>query len=73
MFKYWLKGLEENNKSAEERIVVLHSWSKVSNKEIAPEYLPLSWGCPAVSDDFMKKLDKKLQQTQKPVLLWIID
>jgi L,D-transpeptidase catalytic domain len=71
--KYWLKGLEETNATAEKRIVVLHSWSQVANEEIVPDYSPLSWGCPAVSDDFMKKLDEKLQQTQKPVLLWIID
>jgi L,D-transpeptidase catalytic domain len=71
--KYWLKGLEDSNKSAEARVVVLHSWGKVSDVEIAPEYSPLSWGCPAVSDEFMKKLDEKLEQTQKPVLLWIVD
>nr|WP_315223062.1 murein L,D-transpeptidase catalytic domain family protein [uncultured Flavobacterium sp.] len=70
--KYWLEGLEATNKNAENRVVVLHSWSAVSNNEIYPEYAPLSWGCPAVSDDFMKVLDKKLRSTQKPVLLWII-
>ncbi len=71
--KYWLDGLEESNKNAEERVVVLHSWGKVSNKEIFPGYSPLSWGCPAVSDAFMKKLDEKLKVTEKPVLLWIIE
>ncbi len=71
--KYWLDGLEESNKSAVERVVVLHSWSKVSNEEIFPGYSPLSWGCPAVSDAFMKKLDGKLKVTNKPVLLWIIE
>jgi L,D-transpeptidase-like protein len=71
--KYWLKGLEESNKNAEERVVVLHSWTKIANKEIFPNYSPLSWGCPAVSDLFMKKLDKKLKTAKKPVLLWIIE
>lgn len=71
--KYWLHGLEENNKSAVDRVVVLHSWSKVSNEEIFPGYSPLSWGCPAVSDQFMEKLDTKLQASTKPVLLWIIE
>lgn len=70
--KYWLHGLEEQNETAEERVVVLHSWNKVANREIYPMYSPLSWGCPAVSDEFMKVLDKKLKQTKKPVLLWII-
>lgn len=71
--KYWLHGLEKTNKTAEERVVVLHSWSKVANKEIYPLYLPLSWGCPAVSNEFMQKLDGKLKATQKPVLLWIVE
>ena len=71
--KYWLHGLEKSNKNAVDRVVVLHSWNAVSNEEISPKCSPLSWGCPAVSDDFMKKLDKKLQKTEKPVLLWIVE
>lgn len=71
--KYWLEGLETTNKTAIERVVVLHSWEKVANKEIFPNYSPLSWGCPAVSDAFMRKLDTKLKTTNKPVLLWIIE
>lgn len=70
--KYWLKGLEPQNETAEERIVVLHSWNKVANKEIYPVFSPLSWGCPAVSDAFMKKLDELLKNENKPVLMWII-
>ncbi|MHA3789861.1 murein L,D-transpeptidase catalytic domain-containing protein [Flavobacterium hauense] len=71
--KYWLEGLEETNSNARNRIVVLHSWDAVSNTEIYPQYTPLSWGCPAVSDAFMEKLDNKLQKTEKPVLLWIVE
>ncbi|AWH83732.1 peptidase [Flavobacterium album] len=71
--KYWLKGLEKTNSNAEARVVVLHSWTAVPDTEVYPHYAPLSWGCPAVSDNFMKKLDAKLQKTEKPVLLWIID
>lgn len=71
--KYWLHGLEPQNKTAVDRVVVLHSWGKVANQETYPVYSPLSWGCPAVSNEFMKKLDTKLQATTKPVLLWIID
>jgi hypothetical protein len=71
--KYWLHGLEVANRSAVDRVVVLHSWSEVSNQEIYPEVSPLSWRCPAVSDLFMKKLDEKLQESKKPVLLWIMD
>ena len=71
--KYWLHGLEDCNANAVERVVVLHSWDAVANKEIYPAYSPLSWGCPAVSDAFMELLDAKLKLTQKPVLLWIIE
>jgi hypothetical protein len=71
--KYWLHGLEASNKNAEKRVVVLHSWSAVKNKEVYPRYSPLSWGCPAVSDEFMEKLDTRLQKSEKPVLLWIVE
>lgn len=71
--KYWLHGLEASNINAEKRVVVLHSWNAVKNKEVFPKYSPLSWGCPAVSNEFMKKLDIRLQQSEKPVLLWIIE
>lgn len=70
--KYWLDGLEESNANARDRVIVLHSWDEVSDTEIYPNYSPLSWGCPAVSDDFMRVLDAKLQATKKPVLLWIV-
>lgn len=71
--KYWLEGLEASNSNAQNRVVVLHSWDAIANTEIYPKYSPLSWGCPAVSGNFMHTLDTKLQATKKPVLLWIID
>jgi hypothetical protein len=71
--KYWLEGLDETNSNAQNRVVVLHSWNAVADEEIFPRYSPLSWGCPAVSDNFMRMLDTKLQETERPVLLWIID
>lgn len=71
--KYWLHGLDTSNNKASERVVVLHSWSAVSDTEIHPVYSVLSWGCPAVSDNFMKHLDSVLQKSAKPVLLWIVD
>lgn len=71
--KYWLHGLEPSNSKALERIVVLHSWSIVEDYEVFPDYSPLSWGCPAVSNSFMKVLDELLKKSNKPVLLWIVD
>lgn len=71
--KYWLHGLEESNKNAVKRVVVLHSWNAVKNNEVYPKFAPLSWGCPAVSNEFMEKLDTRLQKSEKPVLLWIVE
>ncbi|MES2543727.1 MAG: murein L,D-transpeptidase catalytic domain family protein [Bacteroidota bacterium] len=71
--KYWLVGLEKTNDNSEKRVTVLHSWDAVKDKEIYPDYAPLSWGCPAISNDFMTVLDKKLQLSTKPVLMWIIE
>lgn len=71
--KYWLHGLDATNSNAEKRVVVLHSWSAVSNEENYPDHAPLSWGCPAVSDEFMQTLDVKLQASARPVLLWIVN
>jgi hypothetical protein len=71
--KYWLHGLDASNSNALARVVVLHSWDAVADTEVYPHYSPLSWGCPAVSDNFMRKLDTRLQATKKPVLLWIVE
>lgn len=71
--KYWLHGLESTNNKAVERVVVLHSWSAVHDSEVYPYHSPLSWGCPAVSDNFMWHLDSLLQKTTKPVLMWIVE
>jgi len=71
--KYWLHGLESTNNNAVNRVVVLHSWDAVSNEEIYPRYSPLSWGCPAVSNEFMKVLDEKLKADNQSVLLWIVE
>ncbi len=71
--KYWLKGLESTNNNAEKRVVVLHSWEAVPDAEVFPETIALSWGCPAVSNSFMRTLDNKIQNSSnQKVLLWIL-
>ena len=70
---YKLHGLETSNVNAYRRLIVLHSWESVSNIPIYPYGTPEGWGCPAVSNDMMKILDKKLKATSKPVLLWIFN
>ncbi|SFX72830.1 murein L,D-transpeptidase catalytic domain-containing protein [Cytophaga hutchinsonii] len=70
---YKMHGLESTNSNAFNRIVVLHSYSLVSNTEIYPRHLPMGYslGCPVVCDDLMTHLDVLLKKKTKPTLLWI--
>lgn len=68
---YTLYGLDNTNSNALLRTVVLHSWDDVPEQEVYPEGTPEGHGCPAVSNSFMKRLDKKLQVEKQPVLLWL--
>lgn len=68
---YKLHGLEDTNKNAYKRFIVLHSWERISDKEVYPYGTPEGWGCPAVSNSVMKDLDKLLKKQNKPVLLWM--
>lgn len=70
---YRLHGLEPTNSNVNERNIVLHSWKHVSDTPVYPKGTPEGWGCPAVSNDMMRILDKKLQSTSKPVLLWVFN
>jgi len=69
---YKLHGLERTNNKAFDRIIVLHSWDAVGDKEIFPQGAPESWGCPSVSNAMMRQLDELLQRASKPVLLWVV-
>jgi len=71
--KYLLYGLDSTNSNALKRTIVLHSWEAVSDDEIFPSGSPESWGCPAVSNNFMMELDALLKSSDKPVLLWMIN
>ena len=70
---YKLHGLEESNSNAFKRIIVLHSYTPVPSLEMYPYHLPIGWsqGCPVTDDKTMALLDAKLQEAEKPVLLWI--
>ncbi len=67
---YKLHGLEKTNDNAYKRYVVFHSWD-ISDEEIYPLEISESWGCPAVSNNFMREMDEVLKKQEKPVLLWI--
>lgn len=68
---YKLHGLDATNSNAYKRIIVLHSWEAVTEEEVFPHGTPEGWGCPAVSNKFMEKLDSLIQSSHKPILLWM--
>ena len=68
---YVLHGLDKSNSRALERQIVLHSWDRIPKEAVYPGGVAEGWGCPAVNDEFMRRLDQRLQNSEKPVLLWI--
>lgn len=70
--KYLLHGKDKTNSNALNRAIVLHSWEKIPNEEVFPNGSPEGWGCPAVSNEAMRDIDKLLKQSKKSVLLWIV-
>ena len=70
---YKLHGLESTNDNALKREIVLHSWEDVTEREVYPAGTPEGWGCPAVSNAFMKIIDPKLKASEQPVLLWMFE
>jgi hypothetical protein len=70
--KYILHGQDKTNSNAMKRLIVLHSWEKVSDEEIFPSGTPEGWGCPAISNASMQIVDNKLKSTNKKVLLWVV-
>lgn len=68
---YKLYGLDETNNKAFERFVVLHSHSCVPNDEVAPLQICESWGCPTVAPAFLSVLKKYIDNSARPILLWI--
>lgn len=70
--KYLLHGKDKTNSNALNRAIVLHSWEKIPNEEVYPKGTPEGWGCPAVSNEAMREIDKMLKQSKKSVLLWVI-
>jgi L,D-transpeptidase catalytic domain len=71
-YSYKLHGLDSTNNNAFERTVVLHSHSCVSETEIADDICQ-SNGCPTVSPGFLKNLKSIINNSGKPVLLWIYE
>lgn len=69
--KYVIHGLESTNNNAASRYVVFHSWERVPDEELFPVGTPEGWGCPIVSLNNFRLIDKKLQGNPKSSLMWI--
>jgi hypothetical protein len=66
-----LHGLDNSNSNAYKRAVVIHGYDCVPDEEISPMVLCNSQGCPMVSYNFFDKLSRIINQSDKPILLWI--
>ncbi|MDO4763516.1 MAG: murein L,D-transpeptidase catalytic domain family protein [Flavobacteriaceae bacterium] len=71
--KYIMYGQENSNSNAVVRNVVFHPWYIVPSEETYPESIPMSWGCPAVSEEAFYHIDNLIQQTNGRVLMWVIN
>lgn len=66
-----LYGLDNSNRNAFERNIVLHSYNDVPDNETYPQPIVNSLGCPMVSPNFLNNISRILKSEKKPVLLWI--
>jgi L,D-transpeptidase catalytic domain len=69
---YRLYGLEASNSNAFSRAIVLHAHRAIPDVQ-SSKALFQSWGCPAVSPNFLKKLSTIIDKSEKPMLIWIFD
>ncbi len=69
---YKLHGLDATNNNAFKRLVVLHPYKDVPETAVYPEYIMNSQGCPMVSNGYLKRLSTVIDESSKPILLWII-
>lgn len=70
---YKLYGQDASNSNAFKRFVVLHSMECVPASSVHPAPICQSYGCPAVSPAFLKKLAATINTSPRPILLWIFE
>jgi hypothetical protein len=69
---YKLHGYDESNSNAYKRYIVLHGHECVPDNE-SDDLICQSWGCPTVSRSFLKRLQSLIDNSDKPLLVWIFD
>lgn len=67
-----LYGLEATNSNAFSRFVVLHGHECVPATETGSPICQ-SWGCPTVSPAYLLQLQKVINSSPKPMLIWVFD
>lgn len=67
---YAMHGLDSTNSNSFGRQICMHGWEMVDDIETYPDGTPEGWGCAAVSNAFMTRLDALLKEEDVPVLLW---
>lgn len=70
---YKLYGLDSSNSNAFKRNIVLHSYYMVPDKETYPMPVCNSLGCTMVSDDYLCTLEREIDASARPILLWIFE
>ncbi|CAN5198785.1 murein L,D-transpeptidase catalytic domain family protein [soil metagenome] len=68
---YKLYGLDSANNNAWKRKIVLHSYYMIPDKETYPLPICNSLGCAMISTNYLSSLSKRIDGTDKPILLWI--
>lgn len=69
---YKLHGLDSTNNNAFKRFVVLHAHDCVPENEVWSDICQ-SDGCPTVSPAFLQELKAIINESKKPILLWIYE
>lgn len=69
---YKLYGLDKTNDKAFQRFVVLHAHTCVPETEVKDDICQ-SDGCPTISPGFLQWLKPIINESTKPVLLWIYE
>ena len=69
---YRLHGLDSTNSNALKRTVVIHSHECIPEKEIYPNQICNSQGCATVAPSFLTTISNYIDQSKKPILLWVL-
>lgn len=70
---YKLYGLDSSNSNSFKRIIVLHGYYMVPDKETYPLPICNSLGCAMVSNNYLSNIANRIDASDKPLLLWVFE